>query len=128
MTWLGLIGGLLLLWLGGEAFVRGSVALASRLGVSQLMIGLTLVGFGTSLPELTTSVAAALEGAPGLAVGNVVGSNIANILLILGVAALIRPVVCNPEAFRRDSVVLILATAISLGLILWGHVGSVAGR
>ena len=79
--------GLGLLLLGGDLLVRGAASAARQLGISELMIGLTLVGFGTSTPELVTSIDAALAGSPGLAVGNVVGSNIANILLILGVAA-----------------------------------------
>ncbi|HUD97565.1 MAG TPA: sodium:calcium antiporter, partial [Woeseiaceae bacterium] len=70
---------LLLLVLGGETLVRGAVATAARLGVSPLLIGLTLVGFGTSTPELITSIEAAIVGSPGIAVGNIVGSNIANI-------------------------------------------------
>jgi len=84
-----LLGGLALLAAGGELLVRGAVRVAERLGVSPLLIGLTLVGFGTSMPELVTSVQAASVGSPGIAVGNAVGSNIANILLILGAAALL---------------------------------------
>ena len=86
--WLPLIGGLVLLIAGGELLVRGAVQVATGLGVSPLVIGLTLVGFGTSTPELVTSVQAALSDAPGIAYGNIVGSNIANILLIAGIAAL----------------------------------------
>lgn len=122
-----LLGGLLLLWIGGEAFVRGSVGIARRLNVSDLMIGLTLVGFGTSLPEMLTSVTAALSAAPGLAVGNVVGSNITNVLLILGVAALIRPVTCRPEAFYRDAMALVIATAACAVIILLGNIGRFQG-
>ena len=84
-----LIAGFVLLLVGGEFLVRGASALASRLGISALVVGIVVVGFGTSAPELVTSVQAALSGAPGLAVGNIVGSNIANILLILGAGALI---------------------------------------
>jgi len=122
-----LLGGLLLLWLGGETFVRGSVAIAVRLRVSQLMIGLTLVGFGTSLPELVTCVAAAMDEAPGLAVGNVVGSNIANVLLVLAIAAMIRPVTSRPEAFFRDAAALAIATVAGAGLILFGQIGRLEG-
>ncbi len=127
MSELSIAAGILLLWFGGEYFVRGSVGLARRLNLSELMIGLTLVGFGTSLPEMTTSISAALSGAPGLSVGNVVGSNIANILLILGVAALIHPVVCQPTAFYRDAVALTLATLAATALILFGHIGTLSG-
>ena len=122
-----LLCGLLLLWFGGNAFVRGSVGVATQLKVSQLMIGLTLVGFGTSLPELMTSVTAAVNGAPGMAVGNIVGSNIANVLLILAAAALIRPIVCQPEAFYRDAVALILGTVAGTALIFYGHIGRLLG-
>jgi cation:H+ antiporter len=97
-----LLGGLLLLALGGELLVRGAVQIAERLGVSPLLIGLTLVGFGTSLPELVASVQASLAGAPGIAVGNIVGSNIANILLILGLAALVNPIAVGSAALARD--------------------------
>jgi cation:H+ antiporter len=102
-----ILGGLVLLALGGEFLVRGAVQLAERLGVSPLLIGLTLVGFGTSTPELVTSVQAAMIGSPGIAVGNVVGSNIANILLILGLAALVAPITVGSTALQRDGVVLV---------------------
>ncbi|MEO9630901.1 MAG: sodium:calcium antiporter, partial [Sulfitobacter sp.] len=95
MNILFVLGGLLGLVLGGEYSVRGAVALAQRVGLSPLVIGLTVVGFGTSTPELVTSVQAAMLGAPDIALGNVVGSNIANILLILGIAALIAPFAIN---------------------------------
>jgi cation:H+ antiporter len=127
MIFASLLGGFLLLWLGGEAFVRGSVAIALRLNISQLTIGLTLVGFGTSLPELITSVTAALRGAPALSVGNVVGSNIANVLLILAIAALIRPLSCAPEAFHRDTVALAAATIMGTAFIYFGYIGHLNG-
>lgn len=111
-----LAGGLLLLAVGGELLVRGAVAAAERLGVSPLLIGLTLVGFGTSTPELVTSVQAALMNSPGIAVGNIVGSNIANILLILGLSAIIFPIAVGSNALRRDGV-LVLATAVALAAI-----------
>lgn len=79
--------GLALLLLGGEGLVRGSVAVAERLNLSTLLVSMVIVGFGTSAPELMVSTAAALKGAPNIALGNVVGSNIANILLILGMSA-----------------------------------------
>ncbi len=100
-----LLGGLFLLALGGELFVRGAVRIAERLGVSPLLIGLTLVGFGTSTPELVTSVKASLAGSPGIAVGNIVGSNIANILVILGLSALLVPVAVGRGALWRDGTI-----------------------
>ena len=84
--------GLLGLFFGGEALVRGSVGIARRLSISPLLIGLTVVGFGTSTPELLVSVDAAWRGVPDIALGNVIGSNIANILLIVGVSALVWPI------------------------------------
>lgn len=104
---LSLVGGLVLLVLGGEFLVRGAVRFAERMGLSPLLIGLTLVGFGTSTPELVTSVEAALEGSPGIAIGNIVGSNIANILLILGVSALIFPIAVSQSALKRDGVIMV---------------------
>jgi len=122
-----ILGGLAGLVIGGELLVRGAVRTAGALGVSPLIIGLTLVGFGTSTPELVTSVQAALLGSPGVAVGNIVGSNICNILLILGVAALIRPVDAEPRGLRRDGPALAAATLIGLAAILWGDLGRVVG-
>lgn len=111
-----LIGGLLLLALGGELFVRGAVRIAERLGVSPLLIGLTLVGFGTSTPELVTSVQASLAGSPGIAVGNIVGSNIANILLILGLSALLVPISVGRGALWRDGTIG-LGAALALAAV-----------
>ena len=112
---------------GGELLVRGAVAVARRFGVSPLMIGLTLVGFGTSAPELVTSLQAALVGAPGIAIGNVVGSNICNILLILGTAAVLRPVAARAAAFGRDGSMLVAATLVCLWVILSGEIGRAIG-
>lgn len=120
MTWIALAAGLALLLGGGEALVKGSVATATRLGVSPLFIGLTLVGFGTSTPELVTSIEAALVGAPGIAVGNIVGSCIANVLLILGVGALLLPMGTTPWTLGRDGTVLIGASLLLVAVALGG--------
>ena len=117
-TWGALLGGLVLLMAGGELLVRGAVQAAGRIGIPPLVIGLTLVGFGTSMPELVTSVQAGLNGSPGIAYGNVVGSNIANILLIAGVAAALCPVVVARSALRRDAVVM-LAVAVGFAVLAW---------
>ena len=117
-TILPILGGLALLVLGGDLLVRGAVRVAERLGVSPLLIGLTLVGFGTSTPELTTSLQAALVGSPGIAVGNAVGSNIANILLILGLSAVVAPVAVSSAALARDGVVMVGAAVLFL-LAAW---------
>ncbi|TVQ32787.1 MAG: sodium:calcium antiporter [Geminicoccaceae bacterium] len=122
-----LVAGLALLLVGGEFLVRGAVAVATRLGVSRLLAGLVIVGFGTSTPELMTSINAALSGSPGIAVGNVVGSNIANLFLILGIAALLFPVPVEAAAFRRDGTVLAVVTAIGLGVLLLGHIDRLIG-
>lgn len=128
MMYLLLVIGLVLLVIGGDTLVRGSVAVAKRMGVSPLMIGLTLVGFGTSAPELVTSINAALADVPGLAIGNVVGSNIANILLILGASAVIMPVLCSPKALMRDGAVTMGATVIAVLVFLFlGEVGRIMG-
>lgn len=122
MTYFLIIAGFALLLFGGESVVRGSVALAQRLGVSPLIVGLTIVGFGTSLPEMVVSVNAALVGSPGLAVGNVVGSNIANILLILGVAAIIAPIAVHPGAVKRDLLVMSAVTLVYVALGMTGQI------
>jgi cation:H+ antiporter len=127
MTYLAVAFGLVLLVVGGDALVRGAVALARRFGVSPLLVGLTLVGFGTSTPELLTSLQAAWIGAPGIAVGNVVGSNIANILLILAVAGLIRPLATSREALARDGTVVALAALACLGVVVAGTLERWAG-
>lgn len=127
MVYVQLAAGFLLLLVGGEALVRGAVSTARRFGVSPLLIGLTLVGFGTSMPELITSLEAVLVGSPGLAVGNVVGSNIANILLILGVASLIWPMRCDPGAFYRDGAVIVVSAVAFIAVCVDGVVERGAG-
>lgn len=118
-----LVIGLTLMLAGGEGLVRGAVAIAVRLGVSPLVIGVTLIGFGTSAPELATCIDAALRGAPGIAVGNVIGSNIANVLLILAIAALLHPIASDPRALRRDGPALLVSALICVALVMYGHIG-----
>ena len=125
--WTSLVGGLLLLLIGGELLVRGAVATARSMGVSPLLIGLTLVGFGTSTPELVTSVTAAINGSPGIAVGNVVGSNTANIFLILGLAACIYPLAIDPKGFKRDAFMLSASAIACMAVVLYGRMGPVVG-
>lgn len=109
--------GILLLTIGGEALIRGSLAAAQRMGVSPLLSGLLIVGFGTSAPELVVSVDAALNNRPDIAIGNVVGSNIGNILLILGLCALITPLAVRPQVLRRDAVTVVAASTLFLILV-----------
>ncbi len=113
-----LIGGFVLLFLAGELLVRGASNLAEKLGVQPLVIGIVIVGFGTSVPELATSVRAALQGAPGIAMGNIVGSNMANMLLILGAGAIIYPIATKRSHVFRDGGVGALG-AVALGLAAW---------
>ncbi|KRS12515.1 sodium:calcium antiporter [Roseovarius atlanticus] len=121
------IAGLAGLVLGGELLVRNAVQLARGLGVSPLVIGLTIVGFGTSAPELVTSLQAAWVGAPGIALGNVVGSNIGNVLLIVGIAAILSPILVERRALARDGTVMMGATLACAALVLSGEMGRVAG-
>ena len=109
--------GVALLTIGGEALIRGSLAAAMRLGISPLLSGLIIVGFGTSMPELVVSVDAALNQQPDIAIGNVVGSNIGNILLILGICALITPLAVKPLVLRRDAVMVVAACILFLILV-----------
>ncbi|SHF46914.1 cation:H+ antiporter [Ruegeria intermedia] len=109
--------GLVLLFVGGEGLVRGSVNIAERFGVSKLLIGLVIVGFGTSTPELLVSVNAALDGAPEIALGNVVGSNIANILLIVGISVAIMPILSWERTAVREALVAALVAMVLVGLV-----------
>ena len=120
MIYLGLLAGFVILLVSGDLLVRGSVALAVRLGVPALVIGLTVVAFGTSAPELVVSVRAATTDAPGLAIGNIVGSNIANVLLVIGLPALIRPTDCNQEFVGRNTCYVVGATVIFMLLCYLG--------
>lgn len=107
-----ILAGFVLLFAGGEALVRGSVGVARKLGMSELLIGLTLVGFGTSLPEMVTSLQALSEGSVGLSVGNVIGSNVANVLLVIGAAALVAPILTKPRALARDGLFMVAVTVL----------------
>ncbi len=123
LTLLTFLVGLVLLAAGGELLVRSSTRLALGLGVSKLFIGLTVVAMGTSAPEAVVSVIAAQSGAPDLAVGNVVGSNIANLLLILGLAALIVPLAVSRQLLRFDLPFLVVVSLLCFALALDGSIG-----
>ena len=127
MSYILILGGLVLLAVGGELLVRGAVGVAYRLDISPLLAGLTIVGFGTSTPELATSLQAAFAGSPGIAIGNVIGSNVANILIILGISAVIIPIAVEPAAFRRDGIALAGSTALCVIAVLLGVVGPLMG-
>jgi cation:H+ antiporter len=127
MTYILVLGGLALLFVGAEALIRGSVSIARKLNVSELVIGLTLVGFGTSMPELLTSLRAISEGSVGLAVGNIVGSSIANIFLVLGLAVLVAPITVRRNTLVRDGVVLIATTLLMCALLWFDAFGRMTG-
>jgi len=114
--------GLALLFIAGEATLRGAIGLAKKIGVSPAVIGLTVVGFGTSAPELVVTVQAALLDQSDLAIGNVVGSNISNLLLILGVGAAIWPLTCDAGAARRDAGMMIGTALLLVGLGMTGEI------
>ena len=126
-TSLFVFGGLVLLAIGAEGLVRGSTSIALRLGVSPLVIGLTVVAFGTSSPELFVSVEAAYHGNSGIVLGNVVGSNISNIALILGVSALARPMRVRSELIRREMPLMIAVTLLLCLLLIDGVLSRVDG-
>lgn len=109
--------GLIVLVIGGEALVRGAAMLARRLGVAPAVIGLTVVAIGTSVPELVVAVLAALRGAPDIAIGNVIGSNLVNLTASLGIAALLVPLSVRGQAIKLEWPVLFLATAVTLACL-----------
>jgi cation:H+ antiporter len=118
LTYLLFTIGLAMLFFGGEALVRGASSVARHFNLSPMVIGLTIVGFGTSAPELLVSLQAAWEGKPEIAIGNVVGSNIANILLILGISAVIAPLLIDARKIWRDLAFMLAATFILWGMLL----------
>lgn len=127
MDYVYILIGLVGLFFGGEALVRGSVDIARRMSISPFVIGLTVVGFGTSTPELLVSVQAALRGSPDIALGNVIGSNIANILLIAGVTALVWPIRVAGATLRRDTAFMVAAGVVLIPFFAMGEVGRLAG-
>lgn len=118
-----MVAGLVVLTVGGEMLIRGASRLAALLGLSPLVIGLTVVAYGTSAPEMAVSIQAGLQGNPHIAVANVVGSNIFNILFILGLCALLLPLTVTPQLVRRDVPVMIAASVLTLILALDGKFG-----
>lgn len=119
--------GIVLLYFGGEVLVDSSIRLATHFGTSRMVIGLTVVAFGTSCPELAASLAAALQGSPDIAVGNVFGSNVANIGLILAVSALIMPMVATVSFLRREVAFMIAATVLVYFFMVDGELSRLQG-
>ena len=124
---LALVAGLVALVFAGDKLVQGAVALAERLRISPLVIGLTIVAFGTSAPELFISLQSALAGQPGIAIGNVVGSNVANVLLVLGAPALIAPLRCHEPGVDYSNYAMIASTALFMVLMAGGVLGRADG-
>jgi len=114
------LAGLLLLVVAGDALVRGAVSLALKLGIPAFIVSLTIVAFGTSAPELLVAVQSALEGAPGIAFGNVVGSNTANVLLVLGVPALVAGMDPRGSDTRRPYLIMLAVSMLFILLCFWG--------
>lgn len=124
MMYLLALGGFVLLFAGGEWLVRGAVSVSRRMGISPLLIGMTVVAFCTSGPELLVSLEATLRGQVDIAVGNVVGSNTANVLLIIGISALISPIVVRPAVLRRDTLMMLGSVMLLSGLAMRGTIES----
>jgi len=127
MVYLQVVAGFVLLLGGAEFLVRGAVQVAAKAGLSAMLIGMTVVAFGTSAPEFVVSLNASLEGASGLALGNIIGSNIANVLLILGVTALFAPIVVDAKAVIRDALMVMGSSVLFAWVCLTGTIGSMAG-
>ena len=121
-----IVGLLLLIW-GADRFVHGAAATARNLGVPPLLIGLTIVALATSAPEILVSLIAALRGEPDLAIGNAIGSNIANIGLVLGVVAILRPIELKSATLRREMPALLAVTLLTVALFLDSYLGRVDG-
>lgn len=112
MAYFEVLAGLVILVIAGDFLVRGAVALAKHMGISTFVIGLTIVAFGTSAPELVVAIDAVLIGSPALAIGNVVGSNIANVLLVIGIPALIYPINCAGPRLTKNLMIMLAATLL----------------
>lgn len=127
MMFVQLVGGFALLLVAAEFMVRGAVAIAKFWKVSPLVIGMTVVALGTSAPEVVVSVQAAYYGVPAMAIGNVVGSNIANVFLILGVAAVVAPIAITRGALTRDTLSMLAASVLFAGMCWSGVIGPLSG-
>lgn len=122
-----LIAGLIVLTWSADKFIDGAGAVARLFGMSPLLVGILIVGFGTSAPEMLVSAMAAMNGEPDLALGNALGSNIANVALIIGFTALLAPIVVHSKVVRRELPLMLLATALGVGVLLNGYLGRIDG-
>ena len=126
-SYLILAAGLILLVICGDLLVRGAIGIAQHLHIPPIIIGLTVVAFGTSAPELVISLNAALSGSPDIAIGNVVGSNIANILIVMGLPALFTATECNQPYIVRNSIYVLAASLLFIVFCFWGPLHTVHG-
>lgn len=122
-----LVGGLVMLFIGAEGLIRGSSNLAIKIGITPLVVGLTVVAFGTSAPELVVSLKAAILGNSSISIGNVIGSNIANIALIVGIASLIRPMDVHANVIRREIPIMIGVSMMLILFLIDGEIGFIDG-
>jgi len=127
LDFLKLFGGFVYLLMGGDLLVRGALGLARETNISPMVVGLTVVAMGTSAPELMVSTFSALSGYPGIAIGNVVGSNIANVLLVLGVPVLIHPIICDQEGLGKQMGLMIAVSVLFILLCLFQPITFWAG-
>ena len=127
INFLAILGGFIILIWAADRFVAGASSMAGNLGISPMVIGLTIVGFGTSAPEMLVSVCASASGSPGLAIGNALGSNITNIALILGVTAVITPLVVRSETLKREYPMLLGLNLIVVLILMDGTLGRIEG-
>lgn len=118
MEYIYILSGFSLLFLGGEVLLKGAVDLANIFRISKFFISTVIIGFGTSMPEMAVSVSSVIKNSPDIALGNVIGSNIANILLVIGISALINPILINNQSVQKDIFVMLIATIMLVALIL----------
>jgi cation:H+ antiporter len=122
-----ILSGLIILYLGGETLIKSSISIAKHLKISRILVSSVIVGFGTSMPEMAVSIEAMSDGMSEIAIGNIIGSNIANILLILGISALIAPFCLKDDLIKRDVSMMIFATILLCSLGLFGVLGIFEG-
>jgi cation:H+ antiporter len=127
LSFLMLIGGCVYLLIGGDFLVRGALALSRRMSISPIVVGMTVVAFGTSAPELIVALHSSIGGYPGIALGNVVGSNIANVLLVVGVPALIHPLVVSDKAITQQAMFMVAVSIIFAAMCFFGVIGQIDG-
>ena len=125
MVFVNILGGLFLLFLGGESLVRGAVKIAQKFNISKLIIGITVVAYGTSSPELLITLQATMKDLNEIALGNVLGSNIANILLVLGISSILCPIKVDQELVKFDLTYMLIASFVLFGFVMTGNISRI---